>query len=117
MPQVVITPVDFEELETLHALAVDTFVEAFGAVNTPENMSTYLSTGMSINQLESELKSLNSKFYFAFYDQILAGYLKLNFYDEPVEGNPANSMEIERIYVKGQLTQFLFYRCFDICFV
>ena len=95
-----IRPTKRTELEKLHAISVKTFKETFEAKNTKDNMATYLKNKFSKKKLETEFSDRNTFFYFAYCDEVLVGYLKLNFKDAQkkavLEGK---AYEIERIYI------------------
>ena len=88
------------EVEALQEISRLTFYETFAAVNTEENMSRYLENNLSLDRLSEELSNPNSEFYFAFCEDEVIGYLKINYKSAQNEHKTANSIEIERIYVK-----------------
>ncbi|MCB0670125.1 MAG: GNAT family N-acetyltransferase [Saprospiraceae bacterium] len=94
-----IVKVDTKDLDDLRQLSIETFVHAFGALNTKENMQLYLAQAFSIEQLNSELNNPDSFFYYVLQDKKIAGYLKLNSGRGQTEIKSANGLEIERIYV------------------
>lgn len=95
-----IRPTKRTELEKLHTISVQTFKETFEAKNTKDNMATYLKNKLSKKKLNMEFSDRNTFFYFAYCDEVLVGYLKLNFKDAQkkavLEGK---AYEIERIYI------------------
>lgn len=91
---------DSIDIEELHALAVETFVDTFAPVNTQEDMDHYVQTSLSKERLLSELADPNSLWFIAKQDNEDVGYVKVNFKDAQTELKSANSMEIERIYVR-----------------
>lgn len=93
-------PVSVKELKLLKKLSVQTFVETFGAQNTEADMQEYLNNQMSTSQLKKELEHVHSNFYFAYYKDRLAGYLKLNFESAQRETvGTGTAFEVERIYL------------------
>lgn len=93
-------PVSVKELKLLQKLSVQTFVETFGAQNTKADMQAYLNSQMSTSQLKKELEHAHSNFYFAYYKDRLAGYLKLNFESAQRETvGTGTAFEVERIYL------------------
>jgi ribosomal protein S18 acetylase RimI-like enzyme len=88
------------EVEALQEISRLTFYETFAAVNTRENMSLFLENDLSLERLSEELSNPNSEFYFAFCEDEVIGYLKINYKSAQNEHKTANSIEIERIYVK-----------------
>lgn len=90
-----------EDLQTLQQISIYTFNETFKEQNSPENMSAYLEKAFNMEQLESELSNPSSQFFLVYYDDEVAGYLKVNTKDAQTEEMGQDSIEIERIYVKN----------------
>ncbi len=91
-----LTSSDAKELQEISRTC---FYDTFARANTPENIKTYLDKAFSEQQLLSEIYDPNSKFYFAKYNDVTAGYLKVNFGIAQTELKHPNGMELERIYV------------------
>lgn len=104
MNGVIIDRVKSGEVGLLQQISRQTFVEAFGDRNTPENMQQYLDSSLSIERLLEELNNPDSTFYFARYEGSVVGYLKLNEGASQTEIKQSKALEIERIYV---LQEFL----------
>ena len=100
MNELVFTPVTQEEMLDLQQLSRDTFRETYAAFNTPENLQQYLEQNLSLEQLTAEQCHPQSDFYFAKMGNELAGFIKINFAGAQTTLNKANSLEIERIYVR-----------------
>ena len=95
-----IIPVTLSELNLLRNLSINTFIETFGAQNTEANIQHYLASQMSVTQLKKELQSANSDFYFAYFNDTLVGYLKLNYPLVKLEKTEKEkTFEIQRIYL------------------
>ena len=93
-------PVSVKDVKLLQKLSVQTFIETFGAQNTEADMQEYLNNQMSTSQLKKELEHAHSNFYFAYYKDRLAGYLKLNFESAQRETVvTGTAFEVERIYL------------------
>jgi len=107
-----------EEIKRLKEISISTFLETFAASNTTENMNLYLEETRTGDKLLQELDNPGSAFYFAFIEEKLAGYLKINTgaaQTEPLQ----DSLEIERIYVLAlyqgkRIGQELMKKAFDI---
>ncbi|MBU3660236.1 MAG: GNAT family N-acetyltransferase [Flavobacteriales bacterium] len=97
-----IQKISLNNLETLQAISSLTFYETFAEVNTKENMSNYLENELSLEKLRLELSNPFSEFYFAYCKKEVIGYLKINFESAQTEQKTANSLEIERIYVRKE---------------
>lgn len=91
-----------EDLHTLQEISYETFNDTFKDQNSPENMIAYLERAFNLKQLEKELFNLSSQFFFVYFNNDLAGYLKVNTNDAQSEEMGDESLEIERIYIKNQ---------------
>ena len=96
-----ITRVHIGEVRQLQAISIATFTEAFAADNTAANLQQYLDKAFSIEKLEAELQDPNAQFYFAWSDNRVIGYLKINFGSSQSVPQDEKAVEIERIYVSG----------------
>lgn len=94
-----IVRVAIEDVVSLQQISRQTFVEAFFATNTEENMKKYLEENLALETLTNELNNENSEFYFALCNTKVIGYLKLNFGLSQTELQDSKAIEIERIYV------------------
>jgi diamine N-acetyltransferase len=65
-------------------------------------MKAYLERAFNSKQLEKELSNTSSEFYFVYFDNEIAGYLKININDAQSEEMDDESLEIERIYIKNE---------------
>jgi ribosomal protein S18 acetylase RimI-like enzyme len=91
MKPVSILKLNSENLDILVEISQTTFYETFAAYNTDEDINLYLSKDLSLEVLRNEMNVENSHFYFAYLENELTGYLKLNKF--------SRELEIERIYV------------------
>lgn len=111
-----ISPADVFELQNISRT---TFTETFAEHNSADDLNNYLNEQLSINKLSEELHNPSSSFYFAYDDEKLVGYLKLNCSAAQTELIDRNAFEIERIYIlkeyfgKG-LGQFLLNKAIEI---
>lgn len=92
----------FDDLGLLQEISVETFNETFKNQNSPENMEAYLEKAFNLKQLEKELSYISSEFYFIYSTDVIAGYLKVNTNDTQSEKMGNNSLEVERIYIRGE---------------
>ncbi|KKB73644.1 MULTISPECIES: GNAT family N-acetyltransferase [Bacillus] len=90
-----------EDLRKLQEISYETFNETFKHQNSPENMNAYLERAFNLKQLETELSNSFSQFFFVYYHNEVAGYLKVNINDAQSEEMGDESLEIERIYIKN----------------
>ncbi|WP_141669120.1 GNAT family N-acetyltransferase [Bacillus wiedmannii] len=91
-----------EDLHKLQEISYETFDETFKHQNSPENMNAYLEKALNLKQLEKELANLSSQFYFMYFNNEVAGYVKVNTNDAQSEEMGDESLEIERIYIKSK---------------
>jgi ribosomal protein S18 acetylase RimI-like enzyme len=89
-----------DELDTLWAIARETFDETFRPMNHPETFEKYLADAFNPEKLLGELQNPGCSFYLIYSDETLAGYLKLNKTPAQSDINDPDSLEIERIYVR-----------------
>lgn len=116
MPLIKCTP---EHLPELQAISRETFTETFKEQNSPEHLNAYLEKAYNQEQLALELENPESRFYFVHSDDEVAGYLKINVGEAQSEKMGADSLEVERIYVKKKfhkkgLGKLLLERAFDV---
>jgi len=98
--EITIRPIGLESLSQLRQISIDTFVETFGDVNTPEDMDHYLADKLSEEVLRSEVENTESHFFLAIENDEAVGYLKLNTGNAQTEYREADGLEVERIYVR-----------------
>ncbi|WP_078544847.1 GNAT family N-acetyltransferase [Litchfieldia alkalitelluris] len=91
-----------EDLLILQKISYETFNETFKDQNSPENMKVYLDKAFNIKQLEKELSTSSSQFFFVYFNHEVAGYLKVNTNEAQSEAMGDESLEIERIYIKRE---------------
>ncbi|OHR70594.1 GNAT family acetyltransferase [Bacillus sp. HMSC76G11] len=91
-----------EDSRELQEISYETFNETFKHQNSPENMNAYLERAFNLKQLEKELSYISSQFFFVYFNNEIAGYLKVNTNDAQSEEMCNESLEIERIYIKNK---------------
>ncbi|MBT2724445.1 GNAT family N-acetyltransferase [Bacillus sp. ISL-46] len=91
-----------EDLHILQEISYETFHDTFKHQNSPENMKDYLERAFNLKQLEKELCNISSEFFFVYFNNKIAGYLKVNTNDAQSEDMGDESLEIERIYIKNK---------------
>jgi len=95
-----------EDLETLRAVSIETFDETFKDQNSPENMKAYLENAFNLNKLKEELLNKSSQFILLYFNNEVAGYLKLNLNEAQSEEMGDHSLEVERIYIKRKFQKY-----------
>lgn len=88
-----------DDLSELRAISYKTFHETFKNQNSEENMTAYLEKAFNSKVLAEELSHPLSTFFFIYYEEELAGYLKVNVGDAQSEDMGDESLELERIYI------------------
>lgn len=91
-----------EDSRKLQEISYETFNETFKHQNSPENMNAYLERAFNLKQLEKELSIVSSQFLFVYFNNEVAGYLKVNTNDAQSEEMGDESLEIERIYIMNK---------------
>ena len=87
-------------VQDLQEVSIQTFTETFKDNNSEKSLNDYLNTAYELTKLEKELENPHSEFYFAYFNNELAGYLKINTNDAQSEKMGENALEVERIYIK-----------------
>ena len=88
-----------EDIEALQAISKQTFTETFGSQNTAEDLAKFLSEEYAFDKLKAEVENPESFYYFCYFEDELAGYLKLNVGAAQTELDYPEALEIQRIYV------------------
>lgn len=110
---------NLEDLHKLQDVSYETFNETFKNQNSPENMNAYLERAFNLEQLEKELSNISSQFFFVYFNNEVAGYLKVNSNEAQSEEMGKETLEIERIYIKNKfqkhgLGKYLLNKAIDI---
>ena len=100
-----------EDLQTLQEISIETFNDTFKDQNSPENMIDYLKKAFHIKQLEREISNTSSQFFFVYFNNEVAGYLKVNTDDAQSEEMGDQSLEIERVYIKRDFQKYGLGKC------
>ncbi|WP_135500491.1 GNAT family N-acetyltransferase [Planococcus koreensis] len=91
---------NLENASELQRISVETFTETFKEHNSPEHLNAYLEKAYNLEALKQELANPSSHFFFVYWEQEIAGYLKVNMDKAQTEAMGSGSLEVERIYVK-----------------
>ena len=102
LPDITVVPVKSEDLSLLREISIATFTQTFASQNSESNMLLYISGNLNEDTLRSEFANPHSLFYFAYVQNTLAGYLKLNLPHMTANPDKPQLMEIERIYVLSE---------------
>lgn len=90
------------DIDTLRQISIETFSDTFGAENSKEDLEKYLESAYDSQKLEKEVENPESNFQFIYYQNQLAGYLKLNIGSAQSELQSDDALEVERIYIKKE---------------
>ncbi len=91
-----------DDAAALSALGARTFVEAFGADNTPEDVAAHLAATFTPERLAHELSDPSSRMLIAEVGSTPAGYAKLQWVDPPDCVSGPKPVELARIYVLAE---------------
>ena len=89
-----------DHLVALQAISRQTFDETFRNSNDPQQLALYLERAYDLHKLRREMQHPHTIFYFIYFKEELAGYIKLNTLDAQSEPMGDETLEIERIYLK-----------------
>ncbi|HYI22519.1 MAG TPA: GNAT family N-acetyltransferase [Candidatus Limnocylindrales bacterium] len=93
---------DPDDAAALSELGARTFVEAFGADNTPEDVAAHLAATFTSERLAEEITDSSSRMLLAEIGSIPAGYAKLHWVDAPECVSGPEPVELARIYVLAE---------------
>lgn len=93
--------VTLADLNALQHISIQTFTDAFEHLNNPADFKAYVASAYSLDQLKQEINNPDCEFYFAVYQNDIAGYIKLNFNTAQAEFQGDSSMEVARVYVSA----------------
>ena len=94
-----ISQINNDQTNELRNIIEVTFLETFAHLNTAEDIEIYSAKAFTTEQIVKEFHNENSFFFFVYFEEAIAGYLKLNIGDAQTESKLENALEIERIYV------------------
>ncbi len=92
-----------QHLTELARISRKTFIDAFEALNDPDDFKHYLDTSLSREKLARELRNPDTSFFFVTEGVAVVAYFKFNENDAQTDLKEADGIELERIYV---LTEF-----------
>ena len=87
------------DIPALSKLCADTFRETFSHDNTEEELQAFFEVAYNHDVLKCELTHDESETYLAYVDDVLAGYLKVNWGAAQTERELENAFEVQRLYV------------------
>ncbi|MCH4827308.1 GNAT family N-acetyltransferase [Planococcus halocryophilus] len=84
----------------LQEISISTFSDTFKDYNSPDHLHAYLEKAYNLSKLKKELANPSSLFFFIYFNDQIAGYLKVNTSEAQTEAMGEDSLEVERIYIK-----------------
>lgn len=97
--QLMIRLVKSQEVEELVKIGRHTFIEAFAAQNSEEDLLLYVDSTFTTEQMSQQIKNPFSEHYFAVFEDRIIGFLKINTGSAQTEKQDDEALEVERIYV------------------
>ena len=88
-----------KDASMLAELGAQTFKDAFGEQNNPEDMERYLAEAFTPQKMLEEIADLASSFFVAYLNREPVGYIKLRTSKQPDCIEDPSPIELERIYV------------------
>lgn len=92
-----------EDAELIADISRQTFYETFAAQNTKEDMDMFLNLQFTKGRLMLEVGAAENIFLLAYFNEQVAGYVKLRNSRHPEKLNSRNTLEIARLYAIPQL--------------
>ncbi|MFT6986578.1 MAG: ribosomal protein S18 acetylase RimI-like enzyme [Psychromonas sp.] len=89
-----------EQLDLLREVSIETYRDTFIDSNSEALMQQYLSDALSREKLQVEFNEADSRFYFIYCEEQVAGFLKVNESGAQTDIGDLNSLEIERFYIR-----------------
>src|ERR1700743_1203236 len=99
MDKLFIKRADVKDTDLITTLGVTTFTDAFGPVNTQEDMDKYINEAMSREKLSAELNDPRNLFFLIETQSMGIAYAKMRDTELPEEIKDKKAIEIERLYV------------------
>ena len=90
---------EFSDVAAIREVAIQSYVDTFAEVNTPENMATFLNDAYSQQKLEQEFHEPRSLLYLACAGTRMAGFLRLRKSAEVEYKLGSNTIELQRLYI------------------
>lgn len=87
-------------------IAKKTFMETYAESSVPENLQLYLDRHFTVEQIAAELADPACRFYLAWKDKQLAGFVKIRKDRQPKGIEGMKTLEIQRIYVLQEFQGF-----------
>lgn len=87
------------DIDVILKLSRETFLAAFGDVNTEANMNEYLASAFNKERITGELRNPNVQYFLLHLNNKPRGYLKVNEGESQNDLKDKEGLEIERVYI------------------
>lgn len=105
---------EIEHCELLIKVGKDAFVESHGQSASKEDIDTFISKAYNIETVSKELLNPNIQYHIIYFNDMVAGYSKIEFNVPNVNVEPKNITKLDRLYLlKGFYGKKLGAKLFD----
>lgn len=94
MPKITINRLSEQDLQPLIFISKKTFDDTFRSDNKDYIIDHYLKTSFTEEKMKAQLNNPNSEFYFAYSDNDVVGYLKININDAQTEAMGEDNLKL-----------------------
>ncbi|GLS90464.1 spermidine/spermine N(1)-acetyltransferase [Psychromonas marina] len=95
-----IRPCQLDQLSLLRDVSIETYRDTFEESNSEALMQQYLDDALTEEKLSQQLQTVGSYFYFIYFADQVAGFLKVNIDAAQSDDVAKDSLEIERFYIR-----------------
>jgi len=88
------------QVDLPRAISIETYRDTFSDSNSEALMAHYFQDALNKEQLQAELNHPDSTFYFIYFAQKVAGFLKVNVMTAQTDIKDVHALEIERFYIR-----------------
>lgn len=88
------------QVNLLRAVSIETYRDTFSHSNSETLMMQYFQDALNKEKLQAELNHPDSAFYFIYFAEKVAGFLKVNVMSAQTDIKDVHSLEIERFYIR-----------------
>jgi diamine N-acetyltransferase len=89
-----------DQLDLLRSISIETYRDTFSESNSEALMTQYFQDALNKEKLQAELEDPDSAFYFIYFEEKVAGFLKVNVMTAQTEVKGNHALEIERFYIR-----------------
>ena len=88
------------QLDLLREISIETYRDTFSESNSEALMAQYFKDALNKEKLQAELNNPEITFYFIYFAEQVAGFLKVNVMTVQTDIKDVNALEIERFYIR-----------------